>query len=88
MYQLSRWLLSRRSVRLYNLEYLLLTLLYIGKECNDAHPKFELPAPTDVDPKMGKKVIITCHYCGEVGHKVNNDNHQENDDNDDDDDCL
>merc|ERR1711864_49001 len=22
------------------------------------------------DLKMGKKVVITCHYCGEVGHKV------------------
>ena len=41
-----------------------------GKDCNDAHPKFELPAPTDNDPKLGKKVVITCHYCGEVGHKV------------------
>ena len=23
-----------------------------------------------MDPKLGKKVVITCHYCGEVGHKV------------------
>jgi len=42
----------------------------VGSACPDAHPKFELPAPTDQDPKLGKKVIITCHYCGEVGHKV------------------
>ena len=25
---------------------------------------------------MGKKVIITCHYCGEVGHKVRYDNEE------------
>ena len=41
-----------------------------GKDCTDAHPRFELPAPTEQDPKLGKKVIITCHYCGEIGHKV------------------
>ena len=21
--------------------------------------------------KLGKKIVITCHYCGEVGHKLN-----------------
>lgn len=41
-----------------------------GADCNDAHPRFELPAPTDMESKIGKKVIITCHYCGEIGHKV------------------
>ena len=41
-----------------------------GSNCPDAHPRFELPAPPDMDPKLGKKVVITCHYCGEVGHKV------------------
>ncbi|TRY80452.1 hypothetical protein TCAL_08821 [Tigriopus californicus] len=41
-----------------------------GSECKDAHPRFELPTASDNDPKFGKKVIITCHYCGEVGHKV------------------
>ena len=41
-----------------------------GSACPDAHPRFELPAPPDMDPKLGKKVVITCHYCGEVGHKV------------------
>ena len=34
--------------------------------------RFELPAPPDTDPKLGKKVVRTCHYCGEVGHKVRN----------------
>lgn len=32
-------------------------------------PRFELPA-TDVQQKDGKKLIITCHYCGETGHKA------------------
>ena len=43
-----------------------------GPECSDTHPKFELPplgGPDD--PRgFGKKIIITCHYCGEPGHKV------------------
>ena len=43
-----------------------------GPECPDTHPKFELPplgGPDD--PRgFGKKIIITCHYCGEPGHKV------------------
>ena len=68
MYQLSRWFLSGRSDIYHKVMYV--NPSDAGKECNDAHPKFELPAPTDQDPKMGKKVIITCHYCGEVGHKV------------------
>ena len=45
-----------------------------GPECSDTHPKFELPplgGPDD--PRgFGKKIIITCHYCGEPGHKVSN----------------
>lgn len=32
-------------------------------------PRFELPA-TDVQQKDGKKLVITCHYCGETGHKA------------------
>ncbi|XP_047112714.1 cleavage and polyadenylation specificity factor subunit 4 [Schistocerca piceifrons] len=40
-----------------------------GPECKFMHPRFELPA-TDVQQKDGKKVIITCHYCGETGHKA------------------
>ncbi len=40
-----------------------------GSECADAHPRFELPRPED-DPTRAKKVVITCHYCGEPGHKV------------------
>jgi len=41
-----------------------------GSACTDAHPRFELPAPSDIDPKFGKKVVITCHFCQEPGHKV------------------
>ncbi|XP_071453787.1 cleavage and polyadenylation specificity factor subunit 4 [Hetaerina americana] len=40
-----------------------------GPDCKFMHPRFELPA-TDVQQKEGKKVIITCHYCGESGHKA------------------
>ena len=43
-----------------------------GPDCADTHPKFELPpigGPDD--PRgIGKKIVITCHYCGEPGHKV------------------
>lgn len=40
-----------------------------GPECKFMHPRFELPA-TDVQQKDGKKLVITCHYCGESGHKA------------------
>lgn len=33
-------------------------------------PRFELPAVQDMQPKEGKKVMITCHFCGEGGHKA------------------
>lgn len=33
-------------------------------------PRFELPAIQDMQPKEGKKVLITCHFCGETGHKA------------------
>jgi cleavage and polyadenylation specificity factor subunit 4 len=42
-----------------------------GKSCPESHPRFELPSLADIDPKFGKKVVITCHYCQEPGHKVN-----------------
>jgi len=42
----------------------------VGPECKDAHPRFEIPAPPEQDPRLAKKVVIACHYCGEVGHKV------------------
>jgi cleavage and polyadenylation specificity factor subunit 4 len=32
--------------------------------------RFELPGPADMDPKAGRKVVITCHFCGQAGHKV------------------
>jgi len=41
-----------------------------GPECPDGHPRFEIPVPPDTDSRGGKKVVITCHYCGDVGHKV------------------
>jgi hypothetical protein len=43
-----------------------------GGECSEAHPKFELPPIGGLDdPRgLGKKIVITCHYCGEPGHKV------------------
>lgn len=33
-------------------------------------PRFELPAIQDTQPKEGKKVMITCHFCRETGHKA------------------
>ena len=41
-----------------------------GPECPNGHPRFEIPVPPDTDARGGKKVVITCHYCGDVGHKV------------------
>ena len=43
-----------------------------GPECDDTHPKFELPPIGGPDDPRGtgKKIVITCHYCGEPGHKV------------------
>ena len=43
-----------------------------GPECADTHPKFELPPIGGPDDPRGtgKKIVITCHYCGEPGHKV------------------
>jgi hypothetical protein len=47
----------------YNILYFNKTLIYFPS------PRFELPA-TDVQQKDGKKLVITCHYCGETGHKA------------------
>ena len=45
-----------------------------GPDCADTHPKFEPPpigGPDD--PRgIGKKIVITCRYCGKPGHKVSN----------------
>lgn len=41
-----------------------------GPECKFMHPRFELPQPTDMTQKDGKKVVIVCHFCGESGHKA------------------
>ncbi|OXU29253.1 cleavage and polyadenylation specificity factor subunit 4 [Nasonia vitripennis] len=41
-----------------------------GSSCKFMHPRFELPAIQDMQPKEGKKVLITCHFCGETGHKA------------------
>merc|ERR1719420_1455569 len=42
------------------------------EKCPDTHPKFELPPIGGPDDPRGtgKKIVITCHYCGEPGHKV------------------
>lgn len=39
-----------------------------GAECPDAHPRFEIPGiPTD---GRHPRKIITCHSCGQLGHKA------------------
>lgn len=39
-----------------------------GPNCKFMHPKFDLPVQ---DPnQQSKKVTITCHFCGEPGHKA------------------
>lgn len=43
-----------------------------GSECKYMHPRFELPPP---DAKGGSDMMLkkpppTCHFCGELGHKV------------------
>lgn len=44
-----------------------------GKECKFMHPRFELPQGTDEGKIPGqRKGGLTCHYCGEPGHKYNN----------------
>ncbi|KAL3285266.1 hypothetical protein HHI36_019376 [Cryptolaemus montrouzieri] len=43
-----------------------------GPDCKYMHPRFELPAPPDQNMKDQKKtnIVITCHFCGEHGHKA------------------
>lgn len=44
-----------------------------GPNCKHMHPRFELPAPTDLTAKdgLGKaRAVLTCHFCGETGHKA------------------
>ncbi|XP_037093982.1 cleavage and polyadenylation specificity factor subunit 4-like [Pollicipes pollicipes] len=44
-----------------------------GAGCRLIHPRFELPQSTEEGKPGSKgKSNITCHYCGEVGHKVVN----------------
>lgn len=38
-----------------------------GAECPDAHPRFEIPG-VDWDARIRR--VITCHHCGQQGHKV------------------
>ncbi|KAK2150706.1 hypothetical protein LSH36_394g02014 [Paralvinella palmiformis] len=41
-----------------------------GPNCKYMHPQFDIPA---MDPAaQAKKANITCHYCGETGHKAAN----------------
>ena len=47
-----------------------LTNLYLQYNLFLYSPRFELPAIQDMQPKEGKKVMITCHFCGEGGHKA------------------
>jgi hypothetical protein len=30
-------------------------------------PRFELPVPSEFE---GRKMVLTCHFCGEPGHKL------------------
>ncbi|XP_042891453.1 cleavage and polyadenylation specificity factor subunit 4-like, partial [Penaeus japonicus] len=41
-----------------------------GSNCKFMHPRFELPQVTDDKQQPHKKLGITCHYCGEAGHKL------------------
>ncbi|KAG0715853.1 Cleavage and polyadenylation specificity factor subunit 4 [Chionoecetes opilio] len=41
-----------------------------GSGCKFMHPRFELPQIMDDKLMMHKKQGITCHYCGEPGHKA------------------
>ncbi len=38
-----------------------------GPDCPDTHPRFEVPVSSGGE---GKRVTITCHFCGEPGHKM------------------
>ncbi|XP_001632137.3 cleavage and polyadenylation specificity factor subunit 4 [Nematostella vectensis] len=40
-----------------------------GPNCKHKHPRFELPVAKD--DGMEKKMTITCHACGQPGHKAN-----------------
>lgn len=42
-----------------------------GAECVDAHPRFEIPSSDPIHDRVVRK-IITCHHCGQPGHKVFN----------------
>lgn len=39
-----------------------------GPKCKFMHPKFELPVYDNKE--QVKKALITCHFCGETGHKA------------------
>jgi len=39
-----------------------------GAECPDAHPRFEIPG-IETDGR-GIRRVITCHNCGQQGHKI------------------
>lgn len=80
MYGLFSWVLSRGTkLQIYAVSTHLYKILVIvmSKICwipNISNlifsPRFELPAVQDMQPKEGKKVMITCHFCGEGGHKA------------------
>ncbi|KAK7067507.1 Cleavage and polyadenylation specificity factor subunit 4 [Halocaridina rubra] len=41
-----------------------------GSNCKFMHPRFELPQVMEERTTAGKNKEITCHYCGEAGHKA------------------
>lgn len=61
------------SYKLLIIIFYICYLFYINKIIifYQLSPRFELPAIQDLQgPKEGKKVMITCHFCGEGGHKA------------------
>lgn len=44
-----------------------------GQNCKFVHMKFDIPTNTTQDSTFsGKKGVVVCHYCNEVGHKIYN----------------
>jgi len=41
-----------------------------GKQCKFMHPRFELPQAADMGPPRKGGGLLSCHNCGEFGHKV------------------
>lgn len=41
-----------------------------GWNCKFMHPRFELPPISDTTKEILLKKVPTCHFCGELGHKL------------------